>query len=265
MYPILFEFRGFMISSFGAMMVVAFMVGNYCLRKDYLKIKKDPNIADDLTFNAAIGGIIGAKVYYLIENIPTGHALDNLNGLLNIIKGIFTLSLSTISMGIQSFGAGMVYWGGFIGGTIAVTVYIKKNKLEWFDTADMIAPYLVLCHGIGRIGCFLVGDDYGIPTSLPWGISFPNGIPPTIVPVHPTQIYEMIIYFMIYKYLKNRTQKRTFSGEIISEYLFLAGISRFLVEFIRTNPKYLLGFSSAQYVSIIMMAIGSYFLWKNRR
>ena len=265
MYPILFQFGSFTISSFGVMMVIAFLLGNYLLRIDVVAEGYDAIIADDIIFRAAIGGILGAKIYYLIENIPTGQAADNINGLINIIAGIFTLNGERIAFGIQNFGAGLVFLGGLVGGMAAVSWYIYRKNLNWFKIADLAAPFLVLGHGIGRIGCFLVGDDYGIPTNLPWAIAFPNGLPPTNIAVHPTQLYEMSAYFIIFFYLRYRKRNQTFSGEIIFEYLFLGGISRFMVEFIRTNTKYIFALSGAQYLSILMMSIGAYQLWKMRR
>ena len=265
MYPILFQFGSFTISSFGVMMVIAFLLGNYLLRIDVVAEGYDAIIADDIIFRAAIGGILGAKVYYLIENIPTGQAADNINGLINISAGIFTFNGERIAFGIQNFGAGLVFMGGLVGGMAAVSWYIYRKNLNWFTIADLAAPFLVLGHGIGRIGCFLVGDDYGIPTNLPWAIAFPNGLPPTTIAVHPTQLYEMSAYFIICFYLRYRKRNQTFSGEIIFEYLFLGGLSRFMVEFIRTNARYIFGLSGAQYLSILMMAIGAYQLWKMRR
>ena len=265
MYPILFQFGSFTISSFGVMMVIAFLLGNYLLRIDVVAEGYDAIIADDIIFRAAIGGILGAKIYYLIENIPTGQAADNINGLINIIAGIFTVNGERIAFGIQNFGAGLVFLGGLVGGMAAVSWYIYRKNLNWFKIADLATPFLVLGHGIGRIGCFLVGGDYGIPTNLPWAIPFPNGLPPTNIAVHPTQLYEMSAYFIIFFYLRYRKRNQTFSGEIIFEYLFLGGLSRFMVEFIRTNTKYIFGLSGAQYLSILMMVIGAYQLWKMRR
>jgi phosphatidylglycerol:prolipoprotein diacylglycerol transferase len=264
MYPILFQIGPFTISSFGVMMVMAFLLGNYLLRKDVMLEGYSPIIADEITFRAAIGGILGAKIYYLIETIPTGQAFENMNGLVEIIAGIFTFSLDRIGVGIQNFGAGLVFLGGFIGGLLAVSLYVYKERLNWLKTADWVAPFLVLGHGIGRIGCFLVGDDYGIPSNLPWACAFPNGLPPTDVLVHPTQIYEMIAYFLIFYYLRYRKRNQKFSGELMFEYLFLAGFSRFMIEFIRTNTRYWLNLSGAQYLSILMMVLGAYFLWKYR-
>lgn len=265
MYPVLFNIGPFTISSFGAMMVLAFLSANYIMQKNVIKDGYDKLMAEDITFRAAIGGILGAKIYYLIENIPTGQASNNINGLVDIIAGVFTLSATRIGFGIQNFGSGLVFLGGFIGGLISVTLYIRKNNLNWYQVADWVAPVLVLGHGIGRIGCFLVGDDYGIPSDLPWACSFPNGLPPTNIPVHPTQLYEMSAYFIIFLYLRFKGNRKKFNGELMFEYLFLAGLVRFLVEFIRLNPKYYLNLTGAQYISIVMIIIGSYKLWEKRK
>ena len=265
MYPVLFNIGPFTISSFGAMMVLAFLSANYIMQKNVIKDGYDKLMAEDITFRAAIGGILGAKIYYLIENIPTGQAANNINGLIDIIAGVFTLSATRIGFGIQNFGSGLVFLGGFIGGLISVTLYIRKNNLNWYQVADWVAPVLVLGHGIGRIGCFLVGDDYGIPSDLPWACSFPNGLPPTNIPVHPTQLYEMSAYFIIFLYLRFKGNRKKFNGELMFEYLFLAGLVRFLVEFIRLNPKYYLNLTGAQYISIVMIIIGSYKLWEKRK
>ena len=264
MYPVLFTLGPFTISSFGVMLVTAFLVCNYLLKTDIMAAGYDPLIGEDITFRAGVGGIIGSKVYYLIETIPSGHALQNVNGLLDIISGIFTFNFHKIVGGIQNFGAGLVFLGGLIGGMLAVTLYVYKHKLKWLEVADWVAPYLALGHGIGRIGCFLVGDDYGVPSNLPWAVAFPNGLPPTDIPVHPTQLYEMSAYFIVFIYLRYRRSNQQFKGELMFEYLFLAGFSRFMIEFIRTNPKYLIGFSGAQYLSILMMLIGMYQMWKMR-
>jgi len=247
------------------MLVIAFLLGNYLLKKDIVAAGYDPIVAEDITTRAALGGIFGAKLYYIIENIPTGYAIDNINGLINIIAGIFTFSAARLATGIQNFGAGLVFFGGFIGGFIAVSWYADRRKLSWLQVADWVSPFLVLGHGIGRIGCFLVGDDYGIPSNLPWACSFPNGLPPTYIPVHPTQIYEMLAYFTIFFYLRYKKKNQHFSGELMFEYLFLAGFARFMIEFIRTNTKYLFDLSGAQYLSLIMMMLGAFQMWNMRR
>ena len=278
MYPILFEYKSIVISPFGVMMAIAFLICNYLIKKDIEISGNDPMIGEDITIRAAFGGIVGAKLYYLIESIPTGQASDNINGLFDILAGIFTLlvgiftlsserialSSSQIGGGIQNFGSGLVFLGGLMGGMLAVTLYIHKHKLKWLEVADLVAPFLALGHGIGRIGCFLVGDDYGTPCNLPWACTFPKGLPPTDTPVHPTQIYEMAAYFSVFIYLRYKKRNQNFTGELMFEYLFLVGFFRFMIEFIRNNPQYLIGLTGAQYISIIMMFVAMYQMWKIR-
>ena len=256
MYPELFALGPIVISSFGAMMVTAFLSCNYLLKKEMINANLDEELADELTSRAALGGIIGAKLYYIIENIPNGSIIDNYNGLINILIGLFTLDSNSISMGIQTIGAGLVFYGGLIGGTIAVTLYAKRENYKWFDIADWIAPYLALGHAIGRIGCFLVGDDYGKQCDYWYCIAFPNGLPPTIFPVYPTQLFEMSAYFLIFVYLRLKRGNESTSGNLIAKYLILVGISRFFIEFIRVNPKYILGLSGAQVISFVMVVLG---------
>jgi len=184
-------------------------------------------------------------------------------------------------IGMIFSGSGLVFLGGLIGGTISVSIILHKNNLPWLVFADIVAPLLILGYGIGRIGCFLVGDDYGIPTSLPWGLSFPNGLPPStsqvfelyfpwidiskyapgILSVHPTQLYESLIAGCIFIFLWKKRLNIQLPGSLFFLYLILAGIERFLIEFLRTNEKYLLDlFSGAQVISIIMILIGIYFM-----
>ena len=146
--------------------------------------------------------------------------------------------------------------------------------------SNIIAPLIFLGYAIGRIGCFLVGDDYGIPSKVPWAVSFENGIPPTtydvferyypwinisgfeegLLKVHPTQIYEacicLILFIIIWKFRQNPKIK----SKLFFLYLILAGIERFFIEFIRTNEKYFLEiFSGAQIISFLLFAIGIYY------
>ena len=289
MYPIIFEYNGLIISSYGLMLMLAFITCNYLLKKYLITIDKNPLMGDDIIFYAAIGGIVGAKLYYIIEGIPTGEAQYNIEGLFLIFKGIFSLSFEKLATGINQFGSGLVFLGGLIGGMLSVTIYIKKNNLKWLTVGDWVAPYLALGHAIGRIGCFLVGDCYGKPCELPWAMSFPNGLPPTtyesfqysyplvfldyvkdtfnpgdIIKVHPTQLYESIIYFIVFLLLSKIRKNNLFNGYIIYLYLLFAGLSRFIIEFYRINPKYLIGLSGAQCISVIMIVVAFLCLYKNK-
>ncbi|MCH8328740.1 MAG: prolipoprotein diacylglyceryl transferase, partial [Candidatus Marinimicrobia bacterium] len=157
MYPELFHLGPFVISSFGFMMVVAFGVAYYFIERESEVQKWPPDLAADMVFWAALGGIAGAKIYYLIENIGSGTG-SNIAGLGQIFAGLFTLNFSKIASGIQNFGAGLVFFGSLIGGMLAVTVLLRRRGVKWMPTADALAPYLILWYAIVHIGCFLFGD-----------------------------------------------------------------------------------------------------------
>jgi phosphatidylglycerol:prolipoprotein diacylglycerol transferase len=129
-------------------------------------------------------------------------------------------------------------------------------------TLDLAAPAAAIGYGIGRIGCFLSGDGcYGIPTKLPWGMSFPNGIEPVFVPVHPTPLYELAAGLVIGLWLWLRGGKPHGTGSIVGQYLMLTGIARFLVEFVRRNPKIIWGLSNAQLASAGSVLAGIALVW----
>ena len=268
MFPVIFDFGtisifGFefhpVINSYGFMLMMAFYSCYYFLNKDLNRLGYDAKLASDIVFAAAVGGILGSKIYYLIENFER-------------VKADPT--------GMIFSGAGLVFLGGLMGGTLGVTYVIKKNELTWINFADIVAPLLILGYAVGRIGCFLVGDDYGLPTNVPWGIAFPNGLPPStynvfqsyypwinlegfspgVLKVHPTQIYESIIGFGIFYFLYQKRTKVVVIGSLFFTYLILAGAERFFIEFLRVNTKYLFGLSGSQLISLIMIFIGAWFL-----
>ena len=273
MYPVIFDFGminifGFKfqlaIYSFGLMLVIAFYTCYFLLNHDFKRFGYEEKLASDIIFWSALGGVFGAKTYYLLENLDDVLASNDPFGM------IFS-------------GAGLVFIGGLIGAVTAVSIVIRKNNLPWFVLADILAPLIILGYAIGRIGCFLVGDDYGIPSKLPWAISFPDGLPPTtfesfqyrypwidisdfepgLLSVHPTQLYEFFICLMLFFYLWNKRKNITVHGSLFFTYLICAGTERFLIEFLRTNEKYLFDiFSGAQVLSIIMVLIGIYFLFQ---
>ena len=271
MYPVIFDFGlvdlfGFQfrlaIYSFGLMLVVAFYTCYFLLNYDLKRLGYDEKLASDIIFWAAVGGIIGSKVYHVLENLDQVLSSQNPFGM------IFS-------------GSGLVFFGGLLGGILAVTMVLRKNNLSWLVFADLVAPLLILGYSIGRFGCFLVGDDYGIPSNLPWAIGFPNGLPPTTstvfalqfpwinisdfstgdLTVHPTQVYETLVCGGIFFFLWKKRTEDGVQGSLFFLYLILAGIERFFIEFIRTNEKYFLDiFSGAQIISVTMICIGLYFL-----
>ena len=227
------------IYSYGFMLVVAFYTCYFLLSKDLKRLGYEGKLASDITFFAAVGGIAGSKIYYLLENLAT------------VIEDPFGKIFS---------GSGLVFLGGLMGGTLGVTYVIRKNQLNWLTFGDIVAPLLILGYGIGRIGCFLVGDDYGISSDLPWAMTFPKGSPKTLSAVHPTQMYETILALGIFSFLWSRRKNVQVTGNLFFTYLILAGVERFFIEFIRLNPKYIFIFSGAQVISIIMIITGTYFL-----
>ena len=269
MYPVIYDFGdisifGFsfhpVINSYGFMLMVAFYSCYYFLNKDLKRLGYNPSLAGDIVFAAAVGGIIGSRVYFLLENFE-----QFLNDPIGMIFS----------------GGGLVFLGGLLGGFLAVTYVIKKNNLRWGIFADLVAPLLILGYAIGRIGCLLVGDDYGLPTHLAWGIEFTNGIPPStyrifqtqypwvdlsgftpgVLKVHPTQIYETLIGLGIFYYLYQKRTSVKVAGSLFFTYLVMAGAERFMIEFLRINQKYLFGLSGAQVISLIMISIGLWFLY----
>ena len=282
MYPWI-DLYFFRIPSFGLMVATAFLVCHHFLTKEFIRRNIKEKIIDDIIFYAIISAILGSKIYYVIETNSFGVVFQNIK---NIFIKLFSGNISGFILELQNFGSGLVFNGGFICALILIAFYIYRHKLDFLFLTDIIAPYILLGHGIGRIGCFLVGDDYGLPSNLPWAVSFPNGLPPTTVDtfltdfsflnyskldlapyllngqehflsVHPTQIYEMLLYFIGFFLIKYFYSTLNFAkGSIFASYLITGGLSRVIVEFLRTNERYLFNLSSAQYISIIMIFSG---------
>src|SRR5262249_8561290 len=166
---------------------------------------------------------------------------------------------------------GFAWFGGLIAGIAAFMYLGHRYRLPLLLTFDVASPAAALAYGIGRIGCLLSGDgDYGIPTSLPWGMSFPNGVVPTTERVHPTPIYEflawMLIALILWKLGSGAIEKgEPTGGRIFCYYLLLTGIVRFWVEIIRINPRSLLGMSNAQTASVASVILGVVLLISLRR
>jgi len=155
---------------------------------------------------------------------------------------------------------GFAWFGGFLGGFVALVFLAKHYRIPILEFMDLCSPAAAVGYAIGRIGCLLSGDgDYGVPTKLPWGMSFPNGVVPTTERVHPTPIYEFLIWMLIAVVLW-QLGKKTLGGEApgraFSAYLILTGVARFLIEFIRINPRSFLGMSNAQTASLISVLLG---------
>ena len=190
---------------------------------------------------AVVAGIVGAKLWHVIDTPIEFHELG---------------------WRVLWDSAGFAWFGGLVFGISALIFQGWWAKIGGLRALDLAAPSAAIGYGIGRIGCFLSGDGcYGIPTNLPWGMSFPHGIEPTVVRVHPTPLYELAMGLLIGWWLWWRGGKPHHTGAIVGEYLVLSGIARFLVEFVRRNPKVLWGLSNAQLASAGSVIAGAALIW----
>lgn len=233
MHPVLFTIGSIKIYSYGVMLAIAFLLAfNLASRRCRLfDIKRDS--LNNLAIILLISGIAGARLLYVFSNWYYFAARP--------------LDIFMISRG------GLVFYGGLILSSAAGIIYAKRAKMSILDAADLIAPFLALGHGIGRIGCFLNGCCFGRPTESIFGICFPH----SIGKVYPTQLFSSIGLFFIFLLLFRAQRKRVFKGEIISIYLILYGTLRFFVEFLRGDVRPILhNLSLAQVISMAAVCIG---------
>jgi phosphatidylglycerol:prolipoprotein diacylglycerol transferase len=233
MYPVLFEIFGFPISTFGVMLAVAFLTGTWLTALRMREIGLDPEQATTMLIYAMVGGIGGSKLYFAID--------------VSLREGIpFTQLLFARE--------GITFYGGLIGAIALVIIGTKIHKIPTGAFFNCVCLAGAIGQALGRVGCFLVGDDYGRPTDGPFGIAFPEGAPPTLDTVHPTQLYESAWLFGVTAFLWAR---RNHSPRLWAEYLMLAGVGRFAVEFLRVNPRVVLGMSEAQLIAISLFTVGA--------
>ncbi|MEO5742837.1 MAG: prolipoprotein diacylglyceryl transferase family protein, partial [Vicinamibacterales bacterium] len=160
---------------------------------------------------------------------------------------------------------GLSWFGGFFGGVSSGLWALRRRRIPILPALAAAAPALAIGHAIGRIGCFLVGDDYGRPTDLPWGVAFPQGLPPTTVPVHPTQLYETAGLAVIAWVLIKWRRARVADAVLFGRYLILAGSLRFLIEFVRVNAPVVGPFTLAQLFSAAIVIIGLWLIQSERK
>ena len=231
------------LQTFGLMMGLGFVVSGWIIARRLKELGKPVDWAYEMVFAALIGGIIGARLWWVGENWSS--AKDD------ILGSLFS-------------GAGLVWYGGAIGGAIAVLLWAWRRKWFTLQMLDTASIPLAAGYAIGRIGCQLAGDgDYGKPWNGPWAMAYPNGTVPTTVKVHPTPVYETITMLIVALVLW-RLRDRWRPGTLFALYLILAGLERFLVEFIRRNDDVFLGLTQPQLLSLVMIAGGGIFLLVRR-
>ena len=241
MYPVLFRIGGFEVTSFGVLVAIGALVGLWIMQRE-LRRSGLPGEALDAALAGIVGGLAGAKLLWVAEHFGEEPLLD-----LILSRG------------------GMSWFGGFAGGVLAGLVVMHRKRLPIVPVLAAATPALAVGHAIGRIGCFLVGDDYGRPTDLPWAIAFPEGLPPTTVPVHPTQLYEAAALVPLAILLFRWRRHGRHDAIVLGAYLVLAGGTRFAIEFVRVNERVLGPLSVAHLASLIAMVIGVALLRRSRQ
>ena len=237
MYPTLFQIGNFEVSTFGLMVVIAFLAGGELTARSFDRFGLDREDAWRLITWCVIGGMLGAKLWYFAEYFARNPVLQ---------PG---------QMGSVDFWrSGLTWYGGFAGGTLAALIAARVYRIPIPTLVDLAAPSLAAGQALGRIGCFLVGDDYGRTTDLPWGVAFPQGLPPTLEPVHPTMLYETLWLGLAALWLWRRRGRSPF---LFGEYLFLAGAGRLWIEILRLNPAALGPLSNAQAAASLCMLVGA--------
>lgn len=225
---------GLSIKTFGLFFALNFAAWGLLAARRLKEIGKPADWAYELVTVALIGGLVGARGYYLLQN-PDALSLGDVFG-----------------------GSGLIWYGGLAGGTIAVVFWAYRKDFLSLALVDIAGPGLALGYAIGRIGCQISGDgDYGKPWDGPWAMGYPNGTVPTEpgVTVHPTPIYETLSMGLL-AFALWQLRDRVRPGLLFAGYLIGAGLERFLVEFLRRNEDVALGLTAAQLESLSLFAIG---------
>lgn len=249
----------FQLTGFGLAMLTAFVIAQIIAQRELWRRGHDPAPISDLVFAAVIGGILGGKIYYAI--------------LMGDVGALFSR-------------AGLVFWGGLIGGIIAVLFVAWRKKLNLLRVADVGGIAVAAAYSIGRTGCWAVGDDYGRPWNGPWAVKFPNGAPPStvenmshlfhinfppgmnpldVVAVHPTQLYEVTLGFFMFLVLWRLRDHKHAEGWLFGAYCVLAGVERFVIEIFRAKDDRFFGpFTTAQILAILFVIVGVTIMYLRR-
>ncbi len=237
------------IHLFGLLLAIAFLAAGHVLGREFARAGYDEDLASSAVLWCAAGSLAGARLWLVVEDWP-GFMRD--------------------PVGLLFTGSGFVFYGGLVGGAVAMTLFFRRHGIPWWRGADCVAPALVLGQAIGRIGCQLSGDgDWGTVTTVPWAMAYPHAVVgwphPPGVRVHPTPVYESLAYFAIFGLLWRWRRAPHPDGAMFLWYLVLASGARFLVEFVRINPVVATGLTAAQLASLVAVAIGATGLLAQRR
>lgn len=255
-----YDVSGFQVTGFGLAVLMAFVIAQIISQRELWRRGHSPDPIPDLIFAAVVGGLVGAKLYYAV--------------LMGSIGAVLTR-------------AGFVFWGGLLGGIIAVLIVGFRKKLDMLRIADVGGIAVAAAYSIGRTGCWAVGDDYGRPWTGALAVAFPNGAPPStvenmshlfhvqfpagtppleVVSVYPTQLFEVALGFFMFLILWRLREHVHAEGWLFGVYCVLAGIERFVVEFFRAKDDRFVGpFTTAQVVAVVFVMVGIGIMYARRR
>lgn len=244
MYPVLFRVGDISVSSFSVMVLLGFLVAYILGESEFKRKGLNGNLVDLLLIASVIGGLGGAKIMFLYQQVPIA---------------------SFIADPIRYMASGFTFFGGLIGAAVLTWLVTQMKRISFLTVTDLMCPLLIIAYAIGRIGCLLVGDDYGTPSDLPWAMAFPEGSPPTTLRVHPTQLYDTICMVILFAVLWSIRKKDLPTGWMTAITFIALGAQRFLVEFLRhTTPSFIPGISQAQIIAVLFVAGGIVILLKTK-
>jgi phosphatidylglycerol:prolipoprotein diacylglycerol transferase len=253
MHPVLFEIGDFTLSTYEAAMSVAFLCAIFLAYRRAAKEGIDQGLVLDLSLWIVIASLFGGRILFILTRLD-----QYMRDPIEILK---------------FWRGGMVFYGGLIGGVMAVWILLARRKQPFFPVADLLAPYLILGYAIHRsLGCFMAGCCYGAPTKMPWGVVFPPGSPAAVTygvgtPVHPTQLYTALSGLVIFGILLWLRRRRPFPGALAIALFLLYGLSRFTIEFFRGDA--IRGFigplSTSQVISLGLIAVAIAWFFVARR
>jgi phosphatidylglycerol---prolipoprotein diacylglyceryl transferase len=224
------------LKTFGICFAVGFLAAGLIVGRRFRELDKPADWTYEMVFAALIGGLVGSRIDYLIQN------WDKVSD--DLLGNFFS-------------GTGLVWFGGLIGGAIGVLLWARWRGFLGWQLLDTAAVPLAVGYAIGRVGCQLSGDgDYGIHSNLPWAMSYPDGTVPTTEEVHPTPVYETLVMGVAGVVLW-RLRDRFAPGVLFGIYLMIAGTERFLIEFIRRNEGVVAGLTEAQLIGLVLVGLGA--------
>lgn len=256
MCPVIVDIGPFTLYSYGLMLALGFITASWLMTIEYRRKKLPPDLAGTITLLALFGGVTGAKILYVLEH----------------------WSHFVADPGILFSPGGLSYFGGFLLATAAIWWYVRRRSLSFLTVADGTSPGLMLGYGIARLGCHFAGDgDYGFPTDLPWGTDYskgtmppseafrnfpeitsqyPGGIVPDTTLCHPTPVYELLLSALFFVILWRLRTRIGVTGKLFMAYLVLAGMERFVIEFLRINPRIMAGLTQYQLFALALVLAG---------